>query len=119
MKKELITVFNLDAHICKEDGKCYVGPNMIIAPGAKDELAKRRVRIEYKAMPQPEASCAECCAAAAPAAAADSKNAPTGKYLEEIAIAVAALIKKECGIEDPEKLRELTIQALKSMPKVQ
>ena len=43
MKKELICVDNLDAFICKQDGKLYVDQGRILTPGAKDELARRGV----------------------------------------------------------------------------
>ena len=42
MKKELISVENLDAFICRQDGKLYVDRNRILSPGAKDELSARR-----------------------------------------------------------------------------
>lgn len=113
MSKQLITVDTLDSHI--EDGRCVLGPDMILTPGAKDELARRRVRIVYGEKACAASSCgcgsgSDACvnAAAVAGARSDLKG-------EDLVLAVAALIRKECGISDPERLRAVTCEALKRL----
>lgn len=103
--KELITVQTLDSCL-GSDGKCYIGPNQILSPGAKDELSRRRVGIVYG--PKPESPSACCCQSSS------GSSCKKGSICDpdELAIAVAALLKKECGISDPAELRALTMEAL-------
>ncbi len=111
MKKILITVDNIDDSICREDGRCYIGPDMILTPGAKDELAKRRVPIVYETRPAAQQAAPSCCRSAD-----DGRPAfcDPGK-LDEFAVLVAALIRKECGVTDPEQLRTLTRETLRRL----
>ncbi len=107
--KQLITVQTLDACI-SSDGKCYIGPNQILSPGAKDELGRRRVAIVYG--PKPDASSACCCQSSSGSGSTSCCKKGSICDPDELAIAVAALLKKECGISDPAELRALTMEAL-------
>ena len=141
MKKELITVDNVNNYISKQDGKLYVFGNRLLTAGAKDELGRRRVSVVYG--PEPVAA-----PAAAPAAAASScgsaagtpcgkshgtcrggcncgsaitpgiaAGAPLGSYtsVESLALALATMLKDKYGVTDPAELKELTAKALKAI----
>ena len=73
MKKELITVDNVNNYICKQDGKLYVFGNRLLTAGAKDELGRRRVSVVYG--PEPVAAPAPAPAAAAATAVPPSPPA--------------------------------------------
>ena len=84
MKKELITVDNVNNYISKQDGKLYVFGNRLLTAGAKDELGRRRVAVVYG--PEPVVAPApvavkptSAAAPAAPAAAASSSSCACGK----------------------------------------
>ena len=62
MKKELITVDNVNNYISKQDGKLYVFGNRLLTAGAKDELGRRRVSVVYG--PEPVAAPVQAPAAA-------------------------------------------------------
>ena len=68
MKKELITVDNVNNYICKQDGKLYVFGNRLLTAGAKDEMGRRRVTVVYGpepvAAPAPAAALAASCVVA-------------------------------------------------------
>lgn len=123
MKKELICVENLDAFICKQDGKLYLDQGRILTPGAKDELAKRGVSIVYGPEPAPEsapaASCRGCCGTGRTFSVGPEKEASSPvvmtKSLESLAIAVASMLRKQYGVTNPEQLRAMTIEALKTI----
>ena len=140
MKKELITVDNVNNYISKQDGKLYVFGNRLLTAGAKDELGRRHVAVVYG--PEPVAAPA---AAAKPAAASASASscacgkshgtcrggcncgssitpgiaagAPLGSYtsVESLALALASMLKEKYGVTDPAELKELTAKALKAI----
>ena len=141
MKKELITVDNVNNYISKQDGKLYVFGNRLLTAGAKDELGRRRVAVVYG--PEPVAA-PVAAAPAAPAAAASSSScacgkshgscrggcncgsaitpgiaagAPLGSYtsVESLALALASMLKEKYGVTDPAELKELTAKALKAI----
>lgn len=119
MKKELICVENLDAFICKQDGKLYLDRGRILTPGAKDELARRGVSIVYGPEPAPAASCRSCCGTGRTFSVGPEKEASSPvvmtKSLESLAIAVASMLRKQYGVTNPEQLRAMTIEALKTI----
>ena len=141
MKKELITVDNVNNYISKQDGKLYVFGNRLLTAGAKDELGRRRVAVVYG--PEPVAA-PVAAAPAAPATAASSSScacgkshgscrggcncgsaitpgiaagAPLGSYtsVESLALALASMLKDKYGVTDPAELKELTAKALKAI----
>lgn len=128
MKKELICVENLDAFIRKQDGKLYVDQGRILTPGAKDELARRGVSIVYGPEPAPEPAPVAACQTAAPCRGCcgtgrtfyvgpeeGSSSLAAAGSLESLSIAVASMLKKQYGVTDPEQLRAMTIEALKTI----
>ena len=138
MKKELITVDNVNNYISKQDGKLYVFGNRLLTAGAKDELGRRRVSVVYGPEPvaapvqAPAASCGSasgtpcgkshgtcrggcnCGSAITPGIAA---GAPLGSYtsVESLALALATMLKEKYGVTDPSELKELTAKALKAI----
>ena len=138
MKKELITVDNVNNYICKQDGKLYVFGNRLLTAGAKDELGRRRVTVVYGPEPvvapaaAPASSCSSaagtpcgkshgtcrggcnCSSAITPGIAA---GAPLGSYtsVESLALALATMLKEKYGVTDPAELKELTAKALKAI----
>ena len=140
MKKELITVDNVNNYISKQDGKLYVFGNRLLTAGAKDELGRRRVAVVYG--PEPVAAPAAAVKPAASAAPASScacgkshgscrggcncgssitpgiaAGAPLGSYtsVESLALALASMLKDKYGVTDPAELKELTAKALKAI----
>ena len=140
MKKELITVDNVNNYISKQDGKLYVFGNRLLTAGAKDELGRRRVAVVYG--PEPVAAPAAAAKPAASAAPASScacgkshgtcrggcncgsaitpgiaAGAPLGSYtsVESLALALATMLKEKYGVTDPAELKELTAKALKAI----
>ena len=142
MKKELITVDNVNNYISKQDGKLYVFGNRLLTAGAKDELGRRRVAVVYG--PEPEAAPAAAAKPAAAATAAPASScacgkshgscrggcncgsaitpgiaagAPLGSYtsVESLALALASMLKEKYGVTDPAELKELTAKALKAI----
>ena len=142
MKKELITVDNVNNYISKQDGKLYVFGNRLLTAGAKDELGRRRVAVVYGPEPVAAPAAAAKPAAAATAAPASScacgkshgscrggcncgsaitpgiaAGAPLGSYtsVESLALALASMLKEKYGVTDPAELKELTAKALKAI----
>ena len=107
MKKTLITVDNLDAHICALDGRLYAGKDTILTAGAKDELCRRHVEVIYGEAPAASASCAD---AAAPACAAEAAARVNG--LEGVVGTVSSMLRNRYGITEPKLLASLTAEAL-------
>ena len=141
MKKELITVDNVNNYISKQDGKLYVFGNRLLTAGAKDELGRRRVAVVYGPEPvaAPAAVAAKPAAASAPASSCAcgkshgtcrggcncgsaitpgiAAGAPLGSYtsVESLALALASMLKDKYGVTDPAELKELTAKALKAI----
>lgn len=108
MAKQLVTVDNLDEFICGSDGKFYMDGTRIITPGAKDALAERHIEIVYgPGCAHAGRSCAQAsgCSAQAQASPED----------EEILIAIAATLQKDYGVTDPEKLRAMSLEVVKTL----
>ena len=127
MKKELICVENLDAFICRQDGKLYVDRDRILTPGAKDELARRGVSVVYGPEPAQEPAPAAACQPSGPCRGycgtgrtfyvgpEEGSALSTAGSLESLSIAVASMLRKQYGVTDPEQLRAMTIEALKTI----
>ena len=138
MKKELITVDNVNNYICKQDGKLYVFGNRLLTAGAKDELGRRRVTVVYGPEPvvAPAAAPASSCSSAASTPCGKSHGAcrggcncgsaitpgiaagaPLGSYtsVESLALALATMLKEKYGVTDPAELKDLTAKALKAI----
>ncbi|MBI4806553.1 MAG: hypothetical protein HY795_15105 [Desulfovibrio sp.] len=103
MGKKLVGTDNLDEAICQATGKVYADGTIILTPGAKDELSKRGVPIVYG--PAPER--AEC--APTPMAEAASPG------LEKLVLAVSAILNTQYGIKNPEQLKVLSCQVVKTI----
>lgn len=118
MKKKLIRVDNLDEFICKESGKVRIDGDTLLTPGAKDELSKRRIGIIY-----------DRCSRQGPAAAGQTggKGCPPGckcpqctqaklpAGMEDLLISIAAVLKKDYGVKDPDELRNMSLKVVKSL----
>lgn len=112
MRKTLIRVDNLDSFLCRHGKTIYVDSTMILSPGAKDALSKKGVSIVYGPCPD-AASCPDAGhgKAANPLSQALAGNAG----VEELLLGIAAVLKKECGITDPDKLKAASLQAVKTI----
>lgn len=102
MKKELIEVGNLDSFVCPECDTFYADCNMILTPGAKDELSKRKiklVRVEDAAV-----AVAGCCNGEA------GNGECVGDDCEELVMGIAVLLKEEYGITDLAQLKEMSFK---------
>ena len=99
MKKVLVQADNLDEFICREEATLYVDASMILTPGAKDELLKRGVAVVRTS-----------CASSAPHAALSGE-----KNIEGLLLGVATIIRQECGITDPERLKAASLQAVQTI----
>lgn len=120
MKKELISVENLNSFISRKDGKLYVGKNGILTPGAKDELARRKVSIVYGEEPAVEdrAPCACGCGAAGKTFFIGPEEAiglSSAGSLESLSLAVAHMLRTQYGETDPARIRAMTVEALKTI----
>lgn len=117
MKKKLIEVKNLDAHICQANGRIYVDNTMILTPGARDELSKRKITIERDPKPEFPSCGAPSCPArlcnadlVAPASTDDTGvDVEIGDAeTERLFYGVAAMVKEEYGIDDPRQLKDIS-----------
>ena len=121
MKKELISVENLDAFICKSDGKLYVSKNRILTPGARDELARRKVSIVYGEEPAPAEHVQAPCRGGGGAGKTffvgpeEGTGLASAGSLESLSMAVAHMLKTQYGVTDPREIRAMTVEALKTI----
>jgi len=119
MKKVLITKDNLDSFISKEDGKMYVGPEKLLTPGAKDELARRKISVVWGEDPHVQqaadpAGC-RCGCGSATFYVGPEQETMQPKSLAQLARTVAAMLSREYGVTDPEQLKNMTVEALKTI----
>ncbi|WP_320172214.1 hypothetical protein [Maridesulfovibrio sp.] len=102
MKKKLIEAGNIDCFISPESHTLYVDSSMILTPGAKDELRKRKIsitRVEDSA------------AVAAEGKGGCGNPACTKEVCDEcegLVMGIAVLLKEEYGITDLSKLKDLS-----------
>ncbi len=119
MKKTLICVENLEQHICRAGGKLYLN-GAILTPGARDELAKRRIAVLPGPCPDVSscplraaaqtclAGCGEGAGNGGPAAGAENAEA----VLARLTLGIAAVLKKDYGVTDPTRIQELAFKAI-------
>ncbi len=119
MKKVLITKDNLDSFISREDGKIYVGSDKLLTPGAKDELARRKVQVVWGESPngesQADAAGCRCGCGSATFYVGPEEASLQPKSLAQLARTVAAMLSREYGVKDPEQLKNMTVEALKTI----
>ncbi|QJB57065.1 hypothetical protein [Pseudodesulfovibrio sp. zrk46] len=101
MKKQLVEAGDIAAHLSQDGKTFYANNSMILTPGAKDALSNKGIAIVCGEKPEHDEAC--CC------------EAPAVAGGEELLIAVGAMIKNEFGINDPETLKALTCQAVKTI----
>ncbi len=109
MKKKLVTVDNLEDYVCRASNQLHADSTIILTAGAKDELRKRGVAIVYGS-----GSAGSACHSMMNGA---SFLGLTGKAanMEELLLGVAAILKKEYGVTDPQELKALSLQAIKTI----
>ncbi|SMF29755.1 hypothetical protein [Desulfovibrio gilichinskyi] len=100
MKKILVEVGNLESFICQDSAKIYVDNSMILTPGAKDELSKRKIEIVRGSKPD-----TTVCEAA--------EHGTEG--FERFVLTIAVMLKEQFGINDPEQLQILSYQVAKTV----
>ncbi len=116
MKKKLIEVSNLDSCICQANGRIYVDNSMILTPGAKDELSKRKITIVREAKPEFKSCGAADCPAKLCSTGATEADKGGDADVERLFYGVAAMVKEEYGIDDPQQLKDISckiVQILK------
>jgi hypothetical protein len=105
MKKTLVTKGEITPYICSETKTFYADETVILTPGAKDELSRRGIKTVRGKRPAPTLAPASCAEAVA----------PCDEGLRELLVAVAALVKTEFGVDDPEAIRAISCQAVKTI----
>lgn len=103
MKKKLVEVGNLDPYVCLDSKKFYAEEDMILTPGARDELSKRGISIVCAPKPEKYEATAYASAAACP-----TEGSEESAGLEKLVLAVAVMLKEEYGITDPKELHDLS-----------
>lgn len=113
MKKKLVRVDNLEEFICRSAAVLYADGTLILTAGAKDELGRRGISVVRG--PCPEAAAGRCTAHAPGAPATGQGNGASGENAEyeRLLFGVAAILKSEYGITDPETLRALSLQTVR------
>ncbi|WP_421899804.1 hypothetical protein [Maridesulfovibrio sp.] len=110
MKKKLIEAGNLDSFICPDCHTFFADCNMILTPGAKDELSKRKIKLAR--VEDAAAAVAGCCNGAADNVGCGNsdctKEACNG--CEELVMGIAVLLKEEYGITDLAQLKEMSFK---------
>ena len=105
MKKKLIEAGNLDSFICPDSDTFYVDNNILLTPGAKDELRKRKIKI---------VRVEDAAAAVAESGSAGCGNPDCTKEVcdgcEELVMGIAVLLKEEYGITDLAQLKEMSFK---------
>ncbi len=101
MKKQLVEQGDVAARICKETRTFYADSSVILTPGAKDELNRLGVSIVYGPCPD-----THCCAGTDAASAVD---------VEALLVGVAAMLKSEYGVEDPETLKSVSCEVVRTI----
>jgi len=101
MKKQLVEAGDINAHISHDGTTFYADNSMILTPGAKDALSNKGIVIVHGSRPEQEEACCS--------------ETPCTPEMEDLLIAVGAMIKNEFGINDPETLKALTCQAVKTI----
>lgn len=112
MKKELVEVRNLESFICQANARIYVDSNMILTPGAKDELSKKKITIVRDTTP--DFTC--CGAASCPARICNPAGTKESDAdMERLLYGVAAMVKEEYGIEDPQQLQSISCKIVDTL----
>ncbi|NDV23303.1 hypothetical protein [Desulfovibrio sp. JC022] len=105
MKKKLIEAGNLDSFVCPDSDTLYVDNTMLLTPGAKDELRKRKISI---------ARVEDAAAAVAEAGNGGCGNPDCTKDVcdecEDLVMGIAVLLKEEYGITDLGQLKEMSFK---------
>ena len=111
MQKTLVRADNLDEFLCRAEARIFVdNSTMILTPGAKDELSKRKIAIVYGPCP----NAASCTLHESPASSLGSCLA-NNPGMESLLVGLAATLKKDYGISDPEQLKDYSLQALQTI----
>lgn len=111
MKKQLVEANNLDSYICQACATIYVTKSMILTPGAKDELQKRKICIVYGEAPS-EVVCTTVAEPTGP-----TVTMSDDEDMERLFYGVAAMAKEELGIDDPETLKNISIKIVDTLRK--
>lgn len=115
MKKKLVEVRNLPSYVCQANARIYVDNSMILTPGARDELSKRKITIVRDAKPE-FASCGavSCPARLCTAGAVCTDDGGTAD-MERLFYGVAAMVKEEYGIEDLQQLKDISCKIVNTL----
>lgn len=112
MKKTLVEKSNIDSFICQANGTIYVDATMILTPGARDELSKRKIKIVRDGKPASSCGGAKSCPARLCDGGAEESD------FERLFYGVAAMVKQEYGIDDPQQLKDISCQIVQTLKKL-
>ncbi|WP_419176655.1 hypothetical protein [Desulfosediminicola sp.] len=111
MKKILIEKGDLESYICQANGTIYVDETMILTPGAKDALSEQKISIVREA--GLGGKCDKDAGCPAGGCKAETENAD----IDPMLLGVAAILKNDYGVSDPEQLRETTCRIVETLKK--
>ncbi len=127
MKKTLISAENIEAHICRAGGKLYLD-GAILTPGAKDELAKRRIAVlpgpcpDVSSCPLRTAArdcldgCAEGTRSGKPGRAGAHAGQPGAESAETVftrlMLGIETVLRTEYGVTDPWEIQNVSLRAV-------
>ncbi len=103
MGKKLVRANCVDEYICTETGTIYVDGTIILAPGAKDLLRNKGIRIVYGKKPD----------------GVQAKNCSPSDIsaVNQLIVQIVEILKDDFCITDTEKLVTICSQVIKSINK--
>ncbi|MCP3923275.1 MAG: hypothetical protein GY714_11890 [Desulfobacterales bacterium] len=99
MGKKLVRANCVDEYICIETGSIYVDGSIILAPGAKDLLRNKGIRIVYG--PKPNAQKSEIC------------STSDASKIDQLVVQIVKILKNDFCITDTEKVVRICSQVIK------
>lgn len=113
MAKVLLTLKNIEEHICRETSSVYLDKDIIILSGAKDYLQNIGISIHYGPRPVKVTNFP-----AEETRVIQETTGTQGNGKEDIATLtrrIVAILKEEYQVKDEETLQELCLQVVKKM----
>ena len=107
MAKTLINAQNLDRYVDAGQTLFALGPDMILAPGAKDILCRRGIKIEYQRAAKEQGGA--CTPKEAKNSAQPGQKEQSSAALVQV---IVRLLRKQYGIDDPQVIQKITLEVL-------
>ncbi len=103
MGQKLVGASCVDEYICIETGCIYVDGSIILAPGAKDILRNKGIRIVYG--PKPDVQKSDIC------------SSSDVSEINQLVVQIVEILIKDFCITDTEKVVTICSQVIKSINK--